>query len=140
MSSSTRPRTAESSEAASRRSVALLGLRGLMALVGVVGLVGTVYFSLIASPAEGGVDGAADWFVAAWSLSLAVGYLVAAVRLGDGARTSRRLALGLVLVHIVFNVVKLVGYDETEVVTFMAADLVILGLFLVSGRATTDRS
>jgi hypothetical protein len=33
----------------------------------------------------------------------------------------------------VFNVVKLVGYDETEVFTFLAADAVILGL-LMTGR------
>ena len=47
-------------------------------------------------------------------------------------------AVGLVLVHVVFNVVKLVGYDETEVFTLLAADAVILGL-LMTGRTLPDR-
>ena len=109
-----------------------------MALVGVVGLAGTVYFSLVASPAEGGVDSTVDWFVAAWSLALAVGYLAAAVRLGDPSRTTWSVTVALVLVHVVFNVVKLVGYEETEVFTFLAADAVILGL-LMTGRTFPDR-
>ena len=125
VSAPARPRTAA--------SVASWSARALLALVGAVGVWATIYFSFFASQAEGRVSGPVDWVVAVWSMVVALGYLSVAVRLGDGTRRTLRLAYGLVIAHIVFNLVKLVGYGETASFVFFALDAAIMGL-LAAGR------
>ena len=55
-----------------------------------------------------------------------------AVRLG--APGTMRMAFGLVLAHVAFGLVKLVGYGETEAVGFFAVDLLILAVLALASR------
>ena len=122
---------------ATRGSSALLhGTRALLGLFGAFKLYGTAYFTFFATAEQGGdPQGLGDWVVAAWSASLAVAFMVAAVRLGRDRRVLPVLA-GVLLLDLVFSAVKLTVYDEPEAVAFMAVDLVIIGLLaLVSRRA-----
>lgn len=116
-------------------SAALWTARVLFGLSGVFLAAGTAYFTFFAPLEEGGVSGVVDWLVAAWSMAVAVGYLVVAVTLGDGTRRTLWLARGLVIAHIAFGLVKLIGYGETETVGFFAFDLLLLGLLAVGGRS-----
>ncbi len=128
-SSTTAPVRPEHTSAASWVARVLLGLLGIV-FVGA-----TTYLSFFASMEEGRVSGAVDWLVAAWSMTIAIGYLFVAVRLGDGTRHTLWLARGLVIAHLVFGLVKLVGYGETEGIIFMVLDLLILGLLAVTPRS-----
>lgn len=121
-------------------SVATWTARVLFGLTGVFLVAGTVFFTFFATLEEGGVSGPVDWAVAVWSMTVAVGYLVVAVRLGDRTRRTRWLARGFVLAHIAFGLVKLVGYGETEALAFFAVDLLLLGLLALDrpGRASRD--
>lgn len=110
-------------------------VRVLLAGYGVVTALGVGYFTFFASPAEGGVSTAGDWVVATWGAGMAVAFLVAAVRLGERTRRSVRLALGAVLSHVAFGVLKYVGYGETEAVGFFAFDLLLLALLAVLARS-----
>lgn len=67
---------------------------------------------------------------------------------GDGRRVRRgsgtprgpgtlRIASGLVLAHIVFGIIKLVGYEETESLGFFAVDLVLLALLALTSRGVS---
>lgn len=112
----------------------LIGTRVLLGLFGALKLYGTLYFTFFATAAEGGdPQGLGDWAVAAWSAALAVAFLVAAVRLGRDRRVIPALA-GVLLLDLVFSTVKLTVYDEPEAVAFMAVDLLILGLLVLTGR------
>lgn len=117
-----------------RTTVARWAARVLLALLGVFGVGATVYFSFYASPEDGGVVNAVDWLVAAWALGIFVGYLYMAVKLGDRTRRSVRIAQGFVLAHVVFGLVKLIGYGETSAVVFFAQDAVLLTLLALAGR------
>lgn len=108
--------------------------RGLLALFGAFGVGATIYFTFYASPEEGGVVSAVDWLVAAWSMLISLGYLYVAVKLGDRTNRTVYLAQGLVLAHVVFGLVKLIGYGETESIFFFAQDAVLLALLVVAGR------
>jgi hypothetical protein len=66
--------------------------------------------------------------VDAWAFAMAVAFLALAVRLGGGEASVRRLAMRLLALHVVFGAVKIVGYDEPEAATFMAVDVLLLGL------------
>jgi hypothetical protein len=101
-----------------------------LALMGAVVCFGSIYFSAIAPPVE--VD-ALGWAVGAWALAMALAMLYAAVRLPTGDRV-RRFAIGLLALHFVFGVVKLVGYDEPEAGLFMAFDVALIGLLARAGR------
>ncbi len=120
-------------------SVAQWVARVLFGLFGGVLVAGTIFFTFVASVEEGGVSGPVDWAVAGWSMVMALGYLYAAVRLGDGSARTHRLAAGFVVSHIVFGLVKYVGYGEREAVVFFAADLLLLGLLAVSWRGDRQR-
>lgn len=115
-------------------TVARWAARALLALFGALGVGATVYFSFYASPEEGGVVNAVDWLVADWSLATSLGYLYAAVKLGDRTRRTVRLAQGFVLAHVAFGLVKLIGYGETESVFFFAQDALLLALLALAGR------
>ncbi|MDQ3409801.1 MAG: hypothetical protein M3469_07465 [Actinomycetota bacterium] len=51
-----------------------------------------------------------------------------------GAPGTMRIAVGLVLAHVVFGVVKLVGYGETEAVGFFAVDPLMLAVLTAANR------
>jgi hypothetical protein len=97
----------------------------LLALGGLVTF-GSIYFSITDA------GSASDWAIGAWALAMALGMLAAAPRLRDPG--VRRLTLGLLVVHFVFGAVKVLGYDEPEAATFMAADVVLIGLIARLGR------
>lgn len=109
--------------------------RGLLGLTGAAVLFGAVYFTFFATAAEGQVSGVVDWLIAVWAMAIAVGYLVAAVRATHASPRMVGFAVAIVAIHIVFGLVKLVGYGETESVPFFAVDLVILGLLAFSQRS-----
>ncbi len=113
--------------------------RVLFGVLGVVLVAGTVFFTFFASAEEGGVSGPVDWAVAVWSMIMALGYLYAAVRLGDGSARTHWLAAGFVIAHIVFGLVKYFGYGEQEAVVFFVADLLLLGLLAVGRRGDRQR-
>ncbi len=116
-------------------SIARWAVRVLLGVYGLATAAATVYFTFFASVEKGRVSSAADWLVAAWSMTIAVGFLVVAVRLGDRTRRTLRLARGFVIAHIAFGLVKYFGYGETEAVGFFALDLLVLGLLAVAGRS-----
>ena len=111
--------------------------RGLLVLFGAVGLAGATYFTFFATDAEGGVSTGFDWFIAVWKLVVSVGMIVVAVwpLLERGRRTD--LALGLVFADLVFGVIKIVGYDETESLAFSGASLALFGLLLFLRHRTS---
>ena len=98
--------------------------QALLALMGAVVLFGSVYFSTVGAPED--ID-AVGYLVGAWAFAMALGFLVGAVRPGPWLR-------GLVALHLVFGVVKLLGYDESAATPFMAVDVLLL--WLLSRRPT----
>ncbi|MDQ3371243.1 MAG: hypothetical protein M3482_00780 [Actinomycetota bacterium] len=115
-----------------RASVALWTARILLGLLGVVIVFSSIYFTFFASVEDGGVSGPVDWVVAAWALAMGLGMVAVAVRLG--APGTMRIAVGLVLAHVVFGLVKLVGYGETEALGLFGVDLVILAVLAAASR------
>jgi len=93
---------------------------------------GSIYFSFFASAQDGGNTAPVDWVVAAWALAMGLGMVAVAVRLG--APGTMRIAVGLVLAHVAFGLVKLVGYGETESVGIFAFDLVLLAVLAAANR------
>lgn len=122
---------AHSTRLAGGTRAALWAARILLGALGVTGIPAVLYFAFFAAPEDGGVVSAVDWAVGAWAMAVFVGYLVVAVRLGPGRPGVHRLAIGLVLSHLVFGLVKLLGYGETEswlIGAFDVAALVLLAL------------
>ena len=76
-------------------SMFMWAARILLGLSGVAGVYGSVYFSFFATPAQGGVVTAFDWFLAAWALLAALGSVAVAVLLGRG-RCALRPGRGVV--------------------------------------------
>ena len=103
--------------------------QALLALMGAVVMFGSIYFGVV-EPTQS--LGAIDWAVGAWAFAMAVAMLAAAPRLRDAS--VRRLTLVLLAVHFVFGAVKVVGYDEAEAATFMAADVALIALIARLGR------
>lgn len=109
--------------------------RALLLLVGLFTTAGATYFTIFASPEQGGVTQPVDWFLGGWAMTMGIGLLFAVARLGQSASLRAvRLTAALVGAHIVFSVIKLIGYGESEVVTVLAVDFVILGLLAASRR------
>lgn len=109
--------------------------RVLLLLMGLVTTGGATYFTFFASPDQGGVSVPVDWVLGAWALAMGVGFVLAAVRLRPSVSVrALRLTVGLIVAHIVFSAIKIVGYSETEVVTFLAVDVVVLALLAASRR------
>lgn len=139
MTSTTSPATAtQPVHDSTGTTVARWAARVLLALFGAFGVGATVYFSFYAAPEDGGVVGAWDWLVAAWSMTTSLGYLYVAVKLGDRTLRTVRLGQAFVLAHVVFGLVKLFGYDESESVFFFAQDALLLALLTVAGRRSRD--
>jgi hypothetical protein len=107
----------------------------LLILAGLVTLAGAVFFTFFATPEEGGVSTGADWAVAVWSLLLSIGYIAAGVLLRAGRDKVLWFAVALVLLHLVFGLVKLIGYQEYESLPFFAIDIAILVSLLLSRRS-----
>jgi hypothetical protein len=113
-------------------SIAWWAGRVLLLLLGLITLFATVFFTFLVSPEDGGVTTPIDWVLAAWSFAVAVGCLWVATRIGakPGLRTA---AFVLVAAQIVFNVIKMVWYDEM-VLPIYALDALLLVLFAVGKR------
>ncbi|GAA3174537.1 hypothetical protein GCM10010531_30140 [Blastococcus jejuensis] len=121
--------------ATTRRDPLMIGIRVLLGLFGAFKLYGTLYFTFLATAAQGGdPQGVGDWLVAAWSFALATALIVAAFRLRAGDRRIAGITAGLLVVEIAFSFVKLFVYDEPEALGFMAVDLVLLALLTVAAR------
>lgn len=115
-----------------RSSALLWATRILLALMGVMLIYASIYFTFFASPEEGGVSEPVDWVLAGWALAMGAGFVAVGVRLGS-PRTLR-IAAGLLLAHIVFGLIKLVGYDETEALGLFVVDLILLALLALTLR------
>lgn len=109
--------------------------RILFALAGLVTLAGGIFFTFFAAPEQGGVSTAADWGVAVWSLVMSIGYVAAAVLLRPERRGIFWFAVGLVVLHLVFGLVKLIGYQEYESMPFFLVDAAILVSLALSRRS-----
>lgn len=120
------------SQPAARSSAALWAARLLLGLLGVSLVAASLYFGFFASPEDGGVSAPVDWVIGAWALAMGLGMVAVAVRLG--APGTMRMAFGLVLAHIAFGLVKLVGYGETESVGIFAVDLLVLAALGLASR------
>ncbi len=107
--------------------------RLLLGLLGAAKLYGTSYFTFVATAEEGGVQTSGDWLVAAWSASLAVVLLVAAVRLGRD-RWVLPLLGGALLADLVFGSVKFLAYDEQESLGIGAVSLVVMASAIAVAR------
>src|SRR3954470_8497784 len=90
--------------------------QALLALMGTVVLFGSVYFTTAGAPAD--ID-ALGYLVGAWAFAMAIGFLVGAVRPGPWVRS-------LLVLHLAFGVVKIVGYHESAAVPFMCVDALLL--------------
>ena len=116
-----------------RSSVALWAARLLLGLLGASIVAGSIYFGFFASAEEGGVSGAVDWVVAAWALAMGLGMIAVAFRLG--APGTMRIAYGLVLAHVAFGLVKLIGYGETESLGIFVVDFLVLAVLALASRS-----
>ncbi len=125
--------TADTTSRSSR--VSLIVARVLFALAGLVTLAGGIFFTFFATPEQGGVATAADWGVAVWSIAMSIAYLAAAVLLRPGRVGIFWFAVGLVLLHLVFGLVKLIGYQEYESMPFFLVDAAILVSLALSRRS-----
>jgi hypothetical protein len=135
---STTTTTTGTARPATRRDPLMIGIRVLLGLFGAFKIYGTLYFTFLATAAQGGdPSNAFDWFVAVWSFTLATALIVAAVRLGKGDHRTTLVTSGLLVVEVVFSVVKLFVYDEPEALGFMAVDVVLLVLLAVAARRNT---
>ncbi len=118
------------------RNRALVAARVVAGLLGINGLIGATYFIVIA-PEE------AVW-VGAWvdvpvvTLMLSGFALKLAVAFAPRLPPERRIRLGFLAVALGMTVtlVKIPVYDEPEGVLFLAFDAVLLGVLLLSSRAT----
>jgi hypothetical protein len=113
-----------------RPPASVRAVQALLALLGAVVMFGSIYFSAIEPPQE--VD-AVGWAVGAWAFAMAVAALAVATRLGRPDPAVRRFAIRLLALHFVFGVVKIAGYDEPEAATFMAVDVLLIGLLSTRG-------
>ena len=106
-----------------------------MPLSGAQLLDGSVWFTFFAPATEGGVVTGFDWFVGLWAMGAAVALLL--VALAPVRPPARRLqwAWWVMGVHLVWALVKLVGYDELPVsAVVVAVDAGILALLWLAGR------
>lgn len=127
--------TTTTARPSTRREPLVQGTRVLLGLFGAVKLYGTVYFTFFATAAQGGdPQGIFDWSVATWSALLAVSLIVAAVRLRAGGGRVAAVTAGLLVVEVAFSTVKLVVYDESAALGFMAVDAVLFGLLALAAR------
>ncbi len=116
----------------SRQTTIVMAIaRALLGVMGVLGLAGATYFTFFASPQEGGVVSAFDWFIAAWKIVVSLGFVVVAVAPRMSRALRVQLATWLVLADIVFGLVKYLGYDEREAINIIlfAINAVLLALF-----------
>lgn len=117
-----------------RSSAALWVARAMLALLGLAVVGGSIYFSFFASDADGGASSAVDYVLGAWALVNGIGFLVVAILLGQARPEVVRITRLLILAHLLFSAIKIVGYGETEGVGIAAVDLAILALLHVGTR------
>ena len=116
--------------AMNQHAITLRSSQALLALMGAVVCFGSIYFSAIAPPVD--VD-TVGWAVGAWAFAMAVAMLAAAVRLPSGEH-ARVFAIRLLALHVVFGIVKVLGYDEPEAGLFIGFDFVVIALLARLGR------
>ena len=97
----------------------------LLAPLGALVVSGSIDFSVIEPPRD---PGTVDWLVGAWALALGLGNIFVGSKLSSGRPVFRRAALTLVACHLMFGVVKVVGYGESEAATFLLLDALAIGL------------
>ncbi len=136
MSTTTRPAGSAGSTTAGRGALVTVTC-ALLALFGLVKFAATAYFTFVASAEAGGVQGLADWLVAAWSVAIGAGYLVVAVRLGRNGRGVLPLAAGVAAADVAFGIVKLVAYDEPESAGITGVALLLFALVVAATRRRT---
>jgi hypothetical protein len=90
--------------------------QALLALLGTVTLFGSLYFTTAGAPDD--ID-ALGYLIGAWAFAMALGFLAGAVRPGPWLRA-------LLVLHLAFGVVKIVGYHESAAVPFMCVDMLLL--------------
>jgi hypothetical protein len=90
----------------------------LLGLMGAVVMFGSLYFSTAGAP--DGID-AVGYLVGAWAFAMALAFLADAARPGAWLRP-------LLVLHFVFGIVKLVGYDESAAIPFMSVDMLLLAM------------
>ena len=112
------------------RSPWLTAARVVMGVFGAQLLAGAVYFTFFASPAEGGVVSAFDWFVAVWAIVAAAGLLVTAMVPFSSAPRRIEAAWWVLGVHALWGVVKVAAYDEMPVSGIVLGVDVVIGLLL----------
>lgn len=111
-----------------RHALTLGAARVLLALLGIVVMAGAIYFGFFASEEDGGVANAFDAFLGVWGFANGAGFLAASVLLGRRRPEHFRLARWLIVAHLAFSAIKILGFDETEVFGIVIADLVALAL------------
>lgn len=116
-------------------SFALGAARVLLLLMGLATTGGAAYFMFFASPEQGGVSAPVDWAFGAWAVAMGVGFVLSAARLRPPVSVGALwLTVSLLVAHVVFSLVKIIGYSESEAVTFLVVDVVVLGLLAASWR------
>lgn len=124
------PATGRSSRVVTFLRVVVLGW-------GVLGVAAGTYFTFAAAPEDGGVATAFDAFLGAWKIATSLG-LVAAVTWPRVHVRSRLTAAGWLLgADVVFNLIKVFGYDEPESAPILIVSAMLFGL--VWGVRVTGR-
>ncbi len=90
-------------------------------------------FGFFASAADGGASESIDYLFVVWALVNGLGFLGVAGLLDRHPRASAAARL-LLVSYLVFGVIKIAGYGETEVVGTVAVAVVVLALLQVRER------
>ena len=85
----------------------------------------SIYFGVIAPEQSINV---ADWLVGAWALTLGASSTYVGANLVAKQPRLRPFAFALLVCHLMFGLVKLIGYHESASVTFIALDVLTLAL------------
>ena len=122
------PRAAAGTAARDRAPIALRAAQLLLLVpLGAFLVFASIYFAFVEPPQT---PRAIDWLIGAWAFTIGVGNLYAGARLGHRTPAIHRAALMLIVSHILFGIIKVVGYDEQESATFIVIDLLALALLL----------
>ncbi|WP_433618665.1 hypothetical protein ACQP2P_21850 [Dactylosporangium sp. CA-139114] len=106
-----------------RVPIAVRGAQLLLLLpLGAFQLVATIVFSII-TPLAG-----KDYIAVVWAPVMALGCIVTALRLGRGPAWALRTALALLAAQTAFSLLKLIAFDESASLVFLAVTVVCAGL------------
>jgi hypothetical protein len=127
MSTSPHSTVAATQGIARRAKASSIRIRVVQALmVGPLGLLvvgASIYFSAV-HPSRS-MD-AIDWTVAAWAVALGLANVYVGSQLASPGGRAKRMATRLLVANIAFSIVKLIGYQESASVTFVALDALAL--------------